>query len=246
MSYYQARAGLNSFGYTAVDSMFLPLTMLPLAALLDSSARLRALIGEPPWSDASSVSPGFLSTLRRTWGELSATPLVPLPAGAELGSDGQDAGGAHARWDIVDERTGLNSLPAPSPRQQPPANPGRTPRLRRCSVLRSLAIFCCHRLSRPWPYWFTLMPFHGIEFARTLLFFWLVTAFDTDATYLAMTLVRIALVWAVSMLACSLLRGWVGISAAEAAVTLQPANLAVRAGGSSLLLLSVLRLKGVV
>jgi hypothetical protein len=222
MTYYEHHAGLSPFGYAAVDAGFLPATMLPLAALIDAWPLLRRLTGEPPWSEAAVTPPHFGHTLARTWYE-----LCEVPGGSGSGGEGDDAAdwvgsglasGGHHPW-------------------------GLRPRSRWRHVRRAIKAGL-RQLVRPWSYWFTLVPFHGIEFLRTLLLFWLVTAFDIEATYLQMTLVRIALVWVVSLAACTLLRAWVGIADAEAAATLHPANLAVRGAGTLLLALAVLRLKG--
>lgn len=98
--------------------------------------------------------------------------------------------------------------------------------------------------SRPLPFWCTLLPFHGLEFLRTLLFFYLITSFDTDATYLQMNLVRIVLCWMASLLACTLLRRWVGLRRKEAATALHPTNLSIKVAGSGLLTISVVIIKG--
>ena len=222
MTYYETVAGLSSFGYAAVDSGFLPLTMLPLAALIDMSPYLRGWIGEPRWSEESVTPPHFMHTLVRTWSELCAVPPSPTASDSES---------VHDDWTngtVVYNRWGIRQ---------------RAGRWRH--IKRAVAVLC-YAFSRPWSYWFTLIPFHGIEFARTLLFFWLVTAFDVEATYLQMTLVRIALVWGVSLLACSLLKRWVGISDAEAAATLHPANVLIRVAGTAFLVFAVLRLKALV
>jgi hypothetical protein len=100
--------------------------------------------------------------------------------------------------------------------------------------------------TRPWPFWFTLAPFHSLEFCRTFIFFWLVTAFDVDSTYLTMTLLRIVLCWFVSLLACTLLQRWVGLSPPEVAVSLHPVNLLSRTAGGVLLVVSILKLKDII
>lgn len=96
----------------------------------------------------------------------------------------------------------------------------------------------------PWPGWFALAPFHGLEFGRTLLFFVLITSYDADATYMTMTLLRIVLCWAASLAVCVVLRRWVGLGEEEARRALHPVNLAVKTVGSGLLILSVARLRG--
>lgn len=113
-----------------------------------------------------------------------------------------------------------------------------------CTSCRRLPIPAV--LLRPWPMFFTLAAFHGLEFVRTFLFFILVTQFDTETTYVSMTLVRILLVAGASLLACTLLRRWVGISAVEAAGALHPINLAMRGAGACALVVSILLLKGLI
>jgi hypothetical protein len=95
------------------------------------------------------------------------------------------------------------------------------------------------------PMWLsTLIPFHFLEFCRTFIFFTLITSYETESTYLQMTLTRIVLVFAVSVLATTLLKEWVGITATETAVTLHPINLLVRSLGVVLLVVAILALKG--
>ena len=92
----------------------------------------------------------------------------------------------------------------------------------------------------------TLAGFHSIELLRAGFFFYLVTNFDAESTYLMMTFFRIALVAVASLLACSLLRHWVGLRKAEAAAATNPLALAVRASGVICIALAVLRIKGVI
>lgn len=58
------------------------------------------------------------------------------------------------------------------------------------------------------------------------------TTYDAGATYLTATLVRVALVWIVALLACTALTDWVGIEAGEARRALDPAALCAKALGS--------------
>jgi hypothetical protein len=169
-TYFQRSAGLNSFGYTAVDQVLLPFTTLPLAAALDASVRLRGLVGEPVWSAAAAKPPNFAHTLRRAWAEVNA--------------------------------------------------------------------------GSPHSFWLTLVPFHGLEMLRSLLFFYLVTQFDVDSTYMTMTLLRVVLCWLASLLVCTVLRAFVGLDAAEARAAVHPVNLAVKVAGSSLLVVSIVLQKG--
>jgi hypothetical protein len=169
-TYFEQTAGLTSFGYTAIDQVLLPFTTVPLAAVLDASVRLRAMVGEPAWSPTAAKPPHFGLTLRRAWGEVNS--------------------------------------------------------------------------GAPLRYWFTLVPFHGLEFLRSLLFFYLVTQFDVDATYMTMTLLRVVLCWLASLLACTLLRAFVGLDAVEARAAVHPVNIAAKLAGSGLLVVSILLQKG--
>ena len=84
------------------------------------------------------------------------------------------------------------------------------------------------------------------ELVRSFFFFFLVTSFDAESTYLTMTLMRIALVSVASLLACTLLRHWVGLRVQEAANATAPRHLAMRAAGAALILYAVLRIKAVI
>jgi len=209
-TYFETAYGMNSFGYTAVDQVLLPFTMLPLAALIDSTRLLRRAVGEPPWSAESAVPPHFGATLARTWREVNA--LVP-------------------------------ALPHPPPQSPAGGGGGITAWCRRTAAAARLLLPrpCAARRTT---FWWTLVPFHALEFGRTLLFFYLVTAFDVEATYLTMTLLRIAMCWVASLLTCWLWRGWSGVTDAEAAAALHPVALALRGAGCVALLASVAALKG--
>jgi hypothetical protein len=329
MAAAERHAGLSSFGYTALDQLLLPLSTLPLVALLESWAWAHDAVGEPRWSQTSKLPPSVSATFRRTWRELN-TPSTeegeaagghrgstdtmlaedapeepPPPSHAALSSPERDTNGCNSsgprskvrlpvrRRDepvvgtsdgsgdastrcfgeglgglgavlenggldeedpgdaaaAADGRTtsgsasGAGAVPIPAdgglqpvyglrPRStSSPSRPGSA------TLGRRGCLACCSLSS----YWLTaLVPFHGLEFARTLLFFWLVTAFDVDSTYLTMTLVRVGLVWVASLLACSLLRRWAGIRRAEAEAALHPVNLVLRAAGSACLVLAIL------
>eukprot|EP01138_Halocafeteria_seosinensis_P014676 gb/GECG01014981.1/.p1 GENE.gb/GECG01014981.1/~~gb/GECG01014981.1/.p1 ORF type:complete len:444 (+),score=24.70 gb/GECG01014981.1/:1-1332(+) len=88
----------------------------------------------------------------------------------------------------------------------------------------------------------TLVPFRGLMFGREFVFFYLVTNFDISATYLEMTLLRVILCWIASLLACTLLRKWVGVEKSEARTAVHPVNLFLKLGGTVLVLCSILRL----
>jgi hypothetical protein len=360
-NWMQERAGLSSFGYTAVDQVLLPFTTLPLVALLERVLWLRRLVGEPRWSVEAEQSPSFLATLKRTWQEVNSTPpsdsaadgaraptgmhssrpagcagtsandfssmaymggsevaVVPVPvlaSSALLVTTVHDASVAALRaGDVteglspVEHRRRLPAATSPQPgalvkRQaavdvqrdtarsdalqagvaSPASGPGRSDALQAgvaspasglgrsssppaCDVAdtmqrgnpapsqRGHPQGCSSRLwarlpswfTRPWPFWFTLAPFHSLEFCRTFIFFWLVTAFDVDSTYLTMTLLRIVLCWFVSLLACTLLQRWVGLTPPEVAVSLHPVNLLSRTAGGVLLVVSILKLKDII
>ncbi|RYG56799.1 hypothetical protein EON66_01990 [archaeon] len=119
----------------------------------------------------------------------------------------------------------------------PPATTPDAGRVSCCSRCRA-------RCMQPWKFWWTLIPFHSLEFCRSLLFFYLITQFDVDATYMQMTLLRIVLCWIAALFACSFLASWVGISPHEARRTLHPINMAIKLIGSVFLCLSILELKG--
>ena len=169
-TYFEHRAGLNMFGYAAVDQVLLPITSVPLAwALYQCPAALRA-IGEP---DAD------------------------VQAAASTGE-----GGSRSFWGVL-------------------------------------------VLTWQETHWLTLVPFRGLMFAREFVFFYLATAFpDVNAVYLQMTLVRVVLCWLAALLACTLLKQWVGVQPEEAARTLHPVNLGLKAVGSVLVVISLLRLTG--
>ena len=59
-----------------------------------------------------------------------------------------------------------------------------------------------------------------------------------------MTLLRIILCWFGSVLACTVLKTWVGVTADEASATLAPINLLFKTAGSAILVLAILHLKG--
>jgi hypothetical protein len=93
--------------------------------------------------------------------------------------------------------------------------------------------------------WVSLVPFRGLMFGREFLFFWLATAFsDLAETYLEMTILRVILCWLGSLLISMRLRRWGGLSSAEAAISLHPANLLLRTLGSAVLILSYAILSG--
>lgn len=169
-TYFESKAGLNMFGYAAIDQILLPVTSLPVAwALYQSPTLLRAL-GEPEAvleQRQSRENPSGLTF----WGVLAQT------------------------WRETQ--------------------------------------------------WLTLVPFRGLMFAREFVFFYLATAFpNVNAVYLEMTLVRVVLCWVAALLACTYLKEWVGVTAAEAASTLHPLNFALKVVGSVCIVLSILQLTG--
>lgn len=197
-AHFQRVADLNGFGYTAIDQVLLPLTALPLAAVLDRSRTLRAWVGEPPWSPSQVLAPSFTASLRR--------------AATEVFSSGTSAPAEEASSTV-----------------DAPATPG--------------SYGVCTLCMAPWPFILTLVPYHGLEFVRSFLLFYLVTTFDLDATYLQMTLVRVVLCWVAAMLACTLLREWVGIPRADAERALSPVSLASTCAGSALMVGAVALLR---
>jgi len=199
-TWLEARDGVRSFGYLALDQCLLPLTTLPLVALLGASPALRRLVGEPRWSAEAECSPSLAATMERTWEELCAPPRA------------------------VEEAAGGAALPAAGA-----AEVGAAPGAAR----------------RGCPGALTLAAYHFLELIRNFFFFYLVTAFDAESTYLTMTLLRIALVSVASLLACTLLRRWVGVRELEARSATAPRNLAMRALGAALILFAVLRIKAV-
>ena len=199
-AHFQRVADLNGFGYTAIDQVLLPLTALPLAAVLDRSRTLRAWVGEPPWSPSQVLAPSFTASLRR--------------AATEVFSSGVDSS-------APSEETS-STIDAPA-------------------TAGSYGV--CTLCKAPWPFVLTLIPYHGLEFFRSFLLFYLVTTFDLDATYLQMTLVRVVLCWVAAMLACTLLREWVGIPRADAERALSPVSLASTCAGSALMVGAVALLR---
>lgn len=170
-TYFEKRAGLNMFGYAAIDQVLLPVTSLPIAWLLYQWPAALHLLGEPA-ADIAASRGGAPGTGRSFWGVMTQTWAEMKP----------------------------------------------------------------HIFS-------TLLPYRGTMFAREFVFFYLATAFsDINSVYLTMTLVRVVLCWLASLLACSYLSKWVGISKAEAAATLHPANLILRGIGSALIVLAIVRL----
>jgi hypothetical protein len=182
-AYFQRVAGLNSFGYTAVDQVLLPLASLPLAFVIDKSLTLRAWVGEPSWSTTQPLPPSFYATITTVVAEVFSVP--------------------HS----------VNSL--------------------------DVGVSALSFWSRPWPFIATLIPYHGLEFLRSFLLFYLITAFDLDATYLQMTLVRVALCWCGTAVACTLLRTWVGIATSDAEAVLSPASIGATTVGSVLMVCAV-------
>jgi hypothetical protein len=67
---FQVQAGLNAFGYAAIDQVLLPVTTLPLAAVLDASPTLREALGEPRWSEAAVCPPSFRHSVSRAVAEV--------------------------------------------------------------------------------------------------------------------------------------------------------------------------------
>lgn len=157
--YYERTAGINMFGYAAMDQMLLPVTTLPVVAAACHFPKLARLLGEPAVDVAriAEKGTGFRDQCSKTWAE---THLM------------------------------------------------------------------------------TLMFFRGLQFGREFLFFALATEYDLDSTYLEMTLLRVALSWMASLAACTLLRSWVMVSEKEAKLTLAPVNMALRACGTVLVLVS--------
>lgn len=108
---------------------------------------------------------------------------------------------------------------------------------------------CRASLARSWAEadLLTLVPFRATMFGREFLFFWLVTAFkDLTVTYLEMTIVRVVMCWVASLVVCTWLRQWSGISASEASDSLRPTTLCMRVVGTVVLVLSYLRLQGAI
>lgn len=108
---------------------------------------------------------------------------------------------------------------------------------------------CRASLARSWAEadLLTLVPFRATMFGREFLFFWLVTAFkDLTITYLEMTIVRVVMCWVASLVVCTWLRQWSGISASEASDSLRPTTLTMRVVGTIVLVLSYLRLQGAI
>ena len=166
------------------------------------------------------------------------TRLLLLRGGAGTGSVNRhthalegDGGDGGANDGTRSPRRGMNvnsaGLSTSTGNSEPPARP--TPR-------------CC----APSTFWWTLIPFHGIEFCRSLLFFYLVTSFDVGATYVTMTLVRIVMVWVVAVAACTVFSAWVGVSAEETRATLHPVSVAVKVAGSAVLVAAMAAAHGVV
>lgn len=215
-THYQRVAGLNGCGYTAIDQVLLPLAALPLAAALDRSRRLRAWVGEPPWSPSQALSPSFAASLARTVGEVLSAPPPSSGGGAP---DAGAAGGEPPAAGGGGRAGGRSLLPLFLP-------PG----------VLALA-------RAPWPFLLTLAPYHGLEFARSFLLFFLVTTFDLDATYLQMTLVRVVLCWGATLLACTLLREWVGVPRADVERALSPVSLVSTCVGSALMVAAVALLR---
>lgn len=92
--------------------------------------------------------------------------------------------------------------------------------------------------------WLTLVLFRAPMFGREFVFFWLVTAFsDLSTTYLQMTIVRIVMCWLLSLLVCTVLREWAGVSFVEAQRSIRPSTLILRIMGTAILILSYLRLQ---
>jgi hypothetical protein len=92
--------------------------------------------------------------------------------------------------------------------------------------------------------WPTLILFRAPMFGREFVFFWLVTAFsDLSTTYLQMTIVRIVMCWLLSLLVCTVLREWAGVSLVEAQKSMRASTLALRLLGTLVLILSYVRLQ---
>lgn len=212
-THYQRVAGLNGMGYTAIDQVLLPLVVLPLAAALDRSRTLRVWIGEPPWSPNQVTSPSFSASIKRAAAEVFSAPSVaaplPTPRGSMPHTDSAEVVAPVNASSDVGD--GVTNSP--------------------CSAL------CCP--CSPWRYVFTLIPYHGLEFLRSFLLFFLVTRYELDATYLQMTLVRVVLCWCASLLACTLLREWVGVPRADAEAALSPMSLAGTCVGAVLMLCAI-------
>jgi hypothetical protein len=210
--------GLNSFGYTAVDQVLLPFTTIPLAWLIDSWGFARRIVGEPD-ADADSAS-------------ASAAAVGIKPAGTQRS------------FLTTLRRTWWEMCNPPQPFPTPHASESLAPASAPSPASGSA---CMSRLTQwlhtPMRAWFTLLPFHGLEFIRTLLFFYLVNAFDTESTYFAMTILRVVLCWLASIVACTSLQGWVGLRDSEVSTTMHPANLLLKLAGSSVLIGSIVLLR---
>ena len=218
-TWFEARGGLTALGFLSADQLMLPLTVLPLIALLEAvpcCLLLRRAAGEPRWAKGAEASGGLAQTLARTWEELC---LPPASVDDGEGSATTARAAAAAAAAVVPPASG-----AAAASSTPPAAPSSSP-------------------SRE-PGGLTLVGFHSLELLRAAFFFYLVTEFDAETTYLLMTLCRIALVAVASLLACTLLRRWVGLRKAEADAATAPVSLALRATGIACILFAVLRIKG--
>lgn len=283
-TFMQAKAGLTSAGYTAVDQVLLPFTTLPMVAAINRFAFCRRVIGEPAWSSESECAPSFWQIVKRTWGEVTARPsstshssaTVTSSSGGRRDEDriglGEDENGDEngplfdeepprkrnlmsSTAEALDEkaRTTASEVPTPAAVLQKAAGENAASSSPAAAVsASSLSSPRCGRATRcsrssffPLPFWLsTLAPFHFFEFVRTFVFFTLITSYETESTYLEMTLLRIALVFAVSLLVTTVLRRWAGMTKEETQVTLHPLNLATRSAGVVVLVLAILALKG--
>ena len=194
--------------------------------------------------------PSFGAQLRRTWEEVNASAAAaestPLFRSRHAGIIITDAPAVVASASSDESAASVNSPHSAISPTAVAAAAARSGPSRSASGAPTGAIDdheedarehgVCVSLRKPRSFWWTLVPFHGIELCRSLFFFYLVTAFDVGITYFTMTLVRIAIVWVGSAVACTWLRVWVGISVLEARATLHPVALCGKLFGTALLL----------
>ena len=84
--------------------------------------------------------------------------------------------------------------------------------------------------------------YRGLINARAIGYSFLVVKYDVNLVYLELTLVRVVLSWAGSLLMILLFPRFIGATLQEKALVLKPVNLALKALGSAAIIASLVLL----
>lgn len=74
ITWMEVHEGMNTFGFTAADQILVPVTTLPLVALLARSDTLAGWVGEPAGPRPRTLR----ATLAQTWQETELRSLIPF------------------------------------------------------------------------------------------------------------------------------------------------------------------------